>query len=242
VHCYEHLDMSALENALSSCDSANKLVVSDAVFSMDGDIAPIPALLALCERYDALLLVDDAHGFGVLGKEGRGSLSHFEVKSPRILYMGTLGKASGVFGAFVAGEANIIEWLMQRARTYIFTTAAPPMLATALIQSLALIEKEDWRRAKLRELIAQLRAGLTGLPWTSLPSMMPIQPLVIGDNHAALRLSEALLQRGLWVSAIRPPTVPVGTARLRITLSAAHTDEDVACLVTALHALASEFA
>jgi 8-amino-7-oxononanoate synthase len=238
VYLYSHLDMEALEKQLAQCESANKLVVSDAVFSMDGDLAPVPDLLALCERYDAWLLLDDAHGFGVLGADGRGSLSHFGVYSPRILYMGTLGKAAGVFGAFVAGEIEVIEWLLQRARTYIFTTAAPPMLATAVTESLQLIEKESWRRARLGELIAQLRKGLADSPWTLLPSTTPIQALIIGDNRTVIQLGEALLKKGIWVSTIRPPTVPQGTARLRISLSAGHTSKDVAWLVTSLRELA----
>jgi 8-amino-7-oxononanoate synthase len=238
VHRYEHLDLTMLEAALSRSKAARKLVVSDAVFSMDGDLAPVSELLALCERYDALLLVDDAHGFGVLGKGGRGILSHFAVGSPRLVYMGTLGKAAGVFGAFVAGEAVLVEWLLQRARTYIFTTAAPPLLAAAVLESLRLIGSENWRRTRLVELIGRLREGLADLPWKLLPSSTPIQPLVIGDNHEAVRLGEALLGQGIWVPAIRPPTVAPGSARLRISLSAAHSLKDVNRLAKALRALA----
>jgi len=234
VNVYPHLDMATLEESLAQCRSVNKLVVSDAVFSMDGDLAPIPQLLALCERYDAWLLLDDAHGFGVLGEDGRGSLSHFGVSSPRILYMGTLGKAAGVFGAFIAGEPDAIEWLLQRARTYVFTTAAPPMLAIAVTESLQLIEQGGWRRTRLRESIAQLRKGLMDLPWKHLHSNTPIQPLIIGENRAVTELGEALLKRGIWVSTIRPPTVPQGTARLRISLSANHTPKDIAWLVESL--------
>lgn len=238
VHRYEHRDVTMLEAALSRSKATRKLVVSDAVFSMDGDLAPVSELLALCERYDALLLLDDAHGFGVLGEGGRGILSHFAVRSPRLVYMGTLGKAAGVFGAFVAGEAVLVEWLLQRARTYIFTTAAPPLLAAAVLESLRLIGSENWRRTRLVELIGHLREGLADLPWKLLPSSTPIQPLVIGDNHEAVRLGEALLGQGIWVPAIRPPTVAPGSARLRISLSAAHSLKDVSRLAKALRALA----
>ena len=239
VHVYPHMDLAALEHALARCPNRQKLVVSDAVFSMDGDIAPIPEMLALCEHYDAWLLLDDAHGFGVLGEAGRGVLSHFNVQSPRIVYLGTLGKAAGVSGAFIAGDGSVIEWLLQRARTYIFTTAAPPLLAVATLESLRLIELETWRREHLAALIMRLREGFAGLPWRLLPSATPIQPLIVGDNRAVVALSEALLEQGIWVPAIRPPTVPAGTARLRISLSAAHGIEDIDRLLHTLHSLAN---
>ncbi|MET1083179.1 MAG: 8-amino-7-oxononanoate synthase [Burkholderiales bacterium] len=232
---YPHLDLTTLERRLARCTSPRKLVASDAVFSMDGDIAPIPELLALCERYDAWLVLDDAHGFGVLGEQGRGSLAHFQIAySPRIVYMGTLGKAAGVSGAFVAGAPDVIEWLLQRARTYAFTTASPPLLATALIASLELIATEAWRRDRIRELAHRLRVGVADLPWRLLPSGTAIQPLIVGDNRAAVDLMEALRRQAIWVPAIRPPTVPAGTARLRISLSAAHTSADVDLLIAAL--------
>lgn len=234
---YPHADLHALEALLKASTSARKLIATDAVFSMDGDIAPLPQLLALCEKYDAWLLIDDAHGFGVLGEDGRGSLSHFGLASPRVIYMGTLGKAAGVYGAFVAGEADLIEWLLQRARTYIFTTGSPPSLATALCAGLRLIADEPWRRDHIRALARQLRDGLAGSPWRLMPSQTAIQPLLVGDNQASLDLMAALQERGIWVPAIRPPTVPAGTARLRISLSAAHTEADVAQLVDALLAL-----
>lgn len=238
VRVYPHADLAALERMLAGCASAGKVVATDAVFSMDGDVAPLPALLALCERHDAWLVVDDAHGFGVLGERGRGALSHFGIASPRIAYMGTLGKAAGVCGAFVAGEASLVEWLVQRARTYVFTTSGPPLLAEALIASLEIIETEEARRDHLRRLIERLRSGLHGLPWRLLPSQTAIQPLVVGANHAALELMDGLLSRGIWAPAIRPPTVPAGSARLRITLSAAHTLEHVDRLAGALRELA----
>jgi 8-amino-7-oxononanoate synthase len=235
---YRHGDMSQLAQMLAQTQSGRKLVITDAVFSMDGDIAPLPELLALCERHDAWLLVDDAHGFGVLGKQGCGSLSHFGVESPRIIYMGTLGKAAGAFGAFVAAEPVVIDMLVNHAPSYIYTTAMPPAFSVALLQSLHLIEQGDALRVQLHHLVKKLRDGLGSLPWQSMPSATAIQPLLIGDNRQALRLSEELRARGIWVAAIRPPTVPQGTARLRITLSAAHAESDVEQLLGALHELA----
>ncbi|MEO1767011.1 8-amino-7-oxononanoate synthase [Thiobacter aerophilum] len=231
---YTHLDLKQLERALAAARGRRKLVVTDAVFSMDGDIAPVPELLALCERYDAWLILDDAHGFGVLGEAGRGVLEHFGLSDPRIIYMATLGKAAGVFGAFVAGAEPLIEALIQRARTYIYTTAFPPLLATALLASLHLFSEEGWRRGRLRELIAYFKTHLGTARWRLLPSDTPIQPLVVGDNETAVRLAEALRARGILVPAIRPPTVPKGQARLRISLSAAHSKEDVRRLCEAL--------
>ena len=235
---YTHLDLAHLEQALAGAQGRRKLVVTDAVFSMDGDVAPVPQLLALCERYDAYLLLDDAHGFGVLGAHGRGILEHFNVQSPRIIYMATLGKAAGVFGAFVAGGDDLIQALIQGARTYIYTTALPPLLATALLASLHIFREEGWRRAHLRELIAYLKAHLNTERWQLMPSDTPIQPLLIGSNQEALRVAEALRMQGILVPAIRPPTVPKGQARLRISLSAAHSKEDVRRLCAALSALA----
>ncbi|WP_137937072.1 8-amino-7-oxononanoate synthase [Chitinivorax sp. B] len=235
---FQHNDISALARLLETTPARTKLIVADAVYSMDGDVAPIREMVALSDRHDAWLLLDDAHGFGVLGPNGRGSLLANDVRSPRAIYMATLGKAAGVAGAFVAGNAELIEWLVQRARTYIYTTAQPPMLAATLLKSLELIEREEWRRERLHEVINQLKAGLSGLPWSLMPSDTPIQPLVIGDNGDALRVTEALRDMGLWVPAIRPPTVPPGTARLRISLSAAHVSEDIDKLCAALQQLA----
>ena len=235
---YRHGDMKQLAQQLEQTRSGRKLIITDAVFSMDGDIAPLPELLALCERHDAWLLVDDAHGFGVLGEQGRGSLSHFGIESERIIYMATLGKAAGVSGAFVAAEPVVIATLVNHARSYVYTTATPPALSVALAESIRLIAQGDDRRAHLQKLIAQLRKGLADLPWRLMPSSTAIQPLLIGDNQQALALSEGLRERGIWVAAIRPPTVPQGTARLRITLSAAHRAADVEQLVGALHELA----
>jgi 8-amino-7-oxononanoate synthase len=174
----------------------------------------------------------------VLGEGGRGTLTHLGVASPRIVYIGTLGKAAGVAGAFVAGSEALVEWLVQRARTYVFSTGSAPALAAALGASLDLIEHEEWRREHLQALIARLRTKFARLPWRLLPSQTPIQPLIVGDNHAAVTLMDALAERGIWAPAIRPPTVPEGTARLRISLSAAHSVEDVDRLVAALHEIA----
>ncbi|MBI2751640.1 MAG: 8-amino-7-oxononanoate synthase [Burkholderiales bacterium] len=248
VRRYAHADLAALEAALASSPARRKLVMTDAVFSMDGDVADVPALLALCERFDALLLIDDAHGFGVLGPQGRGTLAHFGLTgsraSRRVLYMATLGKAAGVAGAFVAGDDALVEWLLQKTRSYIFATAAPPLLASALRASLELIESEQWRRDHLHRLVARLRGGLTAClqdpSWRLGASQTAIQALVIGPNDEALAVMDGLRTRGLWVPAIRPPTVPAGTARLRIALSAAHTEADVDSLVQALAELAPQ--
>lgn len=238
---YPHADLVALERQLAASTARRKVVVSDGVFSMDGDIAPVPGLLALCERYDAWLLLDDAHGFGVLGKTGRGILEHFSSalapRASRIIYMATLGKAAGVFGAFVAGASELIAWLVQAARSYVYTTAAPPLLAVALQESLRLVESESWRRERLAELVGMLRQGLKLARWQLMPSETPIQPLLIGSSLEAVRVSEALHGLGILVPAIRPPTVPRGTARLRITLSAAHEVADVQRLIDALRSL-----
>ncbi|MGH8717048.1 MAG: 8-amino-7-oxononanoate synthase [Burkholderiales bacterium] len=234
---YPHLDMQALGKLFAVSGGKRKLVLSDAVFSMDGDIAPVPEILALCERHDAWLLLDDAHGFGVLGREGRGALSHFNVKSPRIIYMGTLGKAAGVFGAFVAGEKEVIQTLIQLSRSYIYTTATPPLLAHTLLKSLDLIRAESARRAHLADLIVLLKNRVRLGNWRLLPSQTPIQPLIIGESRAAVKVSAALAEAGILVPAIRPPSVPQGTARLRISLSAAHSTDDVERLVSTLHEL-----
>ena len=238
LHVYPHADMAALEAALTRSNAPNKLIASDAVFSMDGDIAPVRELVTLCKHHDAWLLLDDAHGFGVLGPHGEGTLAHLGVRSERVLYMGTLGKAAGVSGAFVAGDEAVVDWLVQRARTYVFTTAMPPMLAAAVRASLEVIRAEPWRRERLREHAALLRRRLRGLPWTLLDSVTAIQPVIVGDNALVMRLMNRLWDRGFWVPAIRPPTVLEGSARLRISLSAAHSAEQVAALADALEAVA----
>jgi 8-amino-7-oxononanoate synthase len=235
---YRHGDMAQLAQLLEQTQSGRKLVITDAVFSMDGDMAPLREMLALCEQHGAWLYVDDAHGFGVLGEQGRGSLAHFGIAAQRIIYMATLGKAAGVSGAFVAAEQVVIDTLINHAHSYVYTTATPPALSVALSQSLQLIAQGDGLRTHLHLLVARLRNGLADLPWKLMPSESAIQPLLIGDNQQALKLSDDLRERGIWVAAIRPPTVPQGTARLRITLSAAHTEADVDQLTVALHELA----
>ncbi|MGJ7915013.1 8-amino-7-oxononanoate synthase [Massilia sp. LXY-6] len=242
VTVYPHGDVAALEAKLAASKATTKIVVTDSVFSMDGDLAPLPGLLALCERHGAWLVVDDAHGFGVLGENGRGALEHCKLRSPNLVYVGTLGKAAGVGGAFVAAHAAVIELMIQRARPYIYTTAAPPALAHALLASLDIIEGEEGaaRRAHLARLIALLDRELKLQRWQRPVSHTAIQPIVIGANDEALRVASRLHEQGLWVPAIRPPTVAPGTARLRVTLCAAHTEEDVAQLAAALNKLEHE--
>lgn len=238
---FPHLDLAALEQRLADSNARRKLVISDAVFSMEGDIAPVKQLIALCEKYQARLLLDDAHGFGVLGQKGRGSLflaNSDGVHSPNIVYMATLGKAAGVFGAFVAAQADVIETLIQSARSYIYTTATPPLLSHGLLTSLKLIAREEWRREALARNILQLREGLQSLPWKLLPSSTPIQPLLVGESTEATRVSQRLREHGILVPAIRPPTVPQGTARLRISLSTTHQQHDIQRLTQALNELA----
>lgn len=231
---YPHADVDRLDALLGACSSPRKLVVTDAVFSMDGDIAPLPQLLSLCERHEAWLLVDDAHGFGVLGDQGRGSVAHYGLTSERLIYMGTLNKALGVAGAFVAASHEIVDWLMQCARTYMFTTANPPMLACAASAALRLVEHEPWRRDRLQALTRRLREAVIPPAWRLLPSETAIQPLIIGDNQQARAVAHALSEQHIWVPAICPPTVPPGTARLRISLSANHSDDDIDSLTQAL--------
>jgi 8-amino-7-oxononanoate synthase len=215
------------------------MVVTDSVFSMDGDLAPLPELLALCERHGAWLVVDDAHGFGVLGEHGRGALEHFGLHSPHIVYIGTLGKAAGVAGAFIAAHHSVIDLMVQRARPYIYTTASPPALAHALLTSLDIIAGDEGKglRAHMASLLAQLDSELTLTRWQRLASTTPIQPIIIGSNDEALGAAASLHAKGIWVPAIRPPTVAPGTARLRVTLSAAHTHQEVAQLAAALNDL-----
>jgi len=232
---YTHGDPEALEKKLQTSKSEEKLVLTDGVFSMDGDIAPLPALAEAAMPNGAWIMVDDAHGIGVLGHSGGGSLQHFGLDLDEVpILMGTLGKAIGTFGAFVAGSEALIETLINKARPYIYTTAMPPAVAEATRASLRLVQSGGWRREKLHTLITRFRAGATQLGLQLMESITPIQPLLVGDAHEALRLSEALLERGILISAIRPPTVPEGTARLRITFSAAHSEEQVDRLLGAL--------
>lgn len=242
---YPHGNIGRLARRLESSTGKRKLIATDAVFSMDGDVAPLPELAALADEHDAWLVVDDAHGFGVLGEGedgGRGTLSHFGLESERIVYMGTLGKAAGVSGAFVAASPAVIETLLQTARSYAFTTAAPPFIAEGLRVSLAILRRDRARRAHLFALVARFRERMRGLPWTLGESFTPIQPIIVGANTAAVDLAGELWRRGFWIPAIRPPTVPKGTARLRVSLSAAHSFADVDLLVNALAVLAPRYA
>lgn len=237
---YPHADTQVLDAWLQEA-AGERLIVSDGVFSMDGDLAPLPALCELARRHGAWLVIDDAHGLGVIGATGGGTLEHFGLGSADVpVLVGTLGKAFGTCGAFVAGSEELIETLIQTARTYIYTTAPPPAVAEATRASLRLVRTEGWRRAHLRGLIERFRRGAAQLGLPLMPSLSPIQPLLIGDSARALRLSERLLERGILISAIRPPTVPKGTARLRITFSAAHSEAHVDRLLETLADLMPE--
>lgn len=233
---YAHADPDALRQRLVNRSARGQaLIMTDGVFSMDGDLAPLPALAEMAGTHGAWLMVDDAHGFGVLGSEGKGSLAHFGLTIDQVpIVVGTLGKAFGTSGAFVAGSEALIETLIQKARTYIFTTATPPAVAAATRTSLRLARHEEWRRVHLRSLIKHFRRGAEQLGLPLLDSMTPIQPLLVGDAGAALELSAGLRKEGILISAIRPPTVPNGTARLRITLSAVHQEAHIDRLLDAL--------
>jgi len=234
---YAHADPGALARQLAET-RGEKLVATDGVFSMDGDLAPLPALAANCRSQDAWLMVDDAHGLGVLGDGGRGTLSHFNLGPEEVpVLMGTLGKAFGTFGAFVAGSEELIETLIQSARSYVYTTAPPPAVAEATRESLRIVVAEGWRRERLAELAERFRRGADQLGLPVLPSETPIQPMVAGDAETALSWSRALERQGILVTAIRPPTVPEGSARLRITFSALHEENQVDRLLDALAAL-----
>jgi 8-amino-7-oxononanoate synthase len=235
---YQHNDMADLQHKLGEVAQGEKLVMTDAVFSMDGDLAPLPQLADICQQSDAWLLIDDAHGIGVLGKAGRGSVEHFGLNASQIpIYMATLGKALGTAGAFIAGSEELIEFLIQSARTYIYTTAMPPAVAEATRASLRLTQLASDRREQLQALIKQFRDGAQQLGLQLLDSSTAIQPVLAGETAIATRWSEQLLAQGILVSAIRPPTVPPGTARLRITFSANHTDKQVRQLLDALSQL-----
>jgi 8-amino-7-oxononanoate synthase len=239
---YRHNDMADLQRLLQASDSARKLIVSDAVFSMDGDIAIVPELVMQAHQHQAALMLDDAHGFGVLGKTGAGSVEHFGLGQDDVpIYMATLGKALGTFGAFIAGSRELIDYLTNFARPYIYTTAMPPAVAAATRQSLKLLQEEAWRRDYLQQLIQQLRTGLTEQGWSLMPSVTAIQPIVLGEESKALALSQALAEQGFWVTAIRPPTVPQGESRLRITLSAGYSEQDVEQLLAALARLRPDY-
>lgn len=237
---YRHCDYAQLNDMLSNADdsSGEKLIVSDSIFSMDGDLADVRQLSDMAANHNALLMIDDAHGLGILGakekNQGNGVRDHFALTPEQLpVYVGTLGKALGGYGAFVAGSEELIDYLIQFARPYIYTTALPPALAEAMLFNLELM-KQPQRREQLTQHIRYFRQRANDIDLPLMPSESAIQPLLIGDADKALALSEALKQRGLWVSAIRPPTVPAGSARLRITLTANHTREQIDALLTAL--------
>lgn len=235
---YAHADANHARTLLETSRAKRKIITTDAVFSMDGDIAPLAALLELADVHDALLVVDDAHGFGVLGPAGRGTLAELQLRSPRIVQMATLGKAVGTAGAFVAGQRELVAWIMQTASSYLFTTAAPPLVANATLKAIELMRNGDALRKVLRDNIVRFREGAAPIAeqhgWSLTASSTAIQPIIIGSNADALSVSDTLMRVGIWAPAIRPPTVPDGTARLRISLSAAHTADDIDRLLAAL--------
>ena len=242
VTLFDHQNLDFLEEVLQQDAHPLKLIVVDGVFSMDGDIAPVKNLLRIAEQYDALLMVDDAHGFGVLGEQGHGILEQSDVHSERIIYVGTLGKAAGVSGAFICAAAPFIEWLIQKGRPYIYSTATPPAIAHTLITSLELIEGKEGiaRRKQLNQLIQIWRDEMTFQRWEKTPSSTPIQPVILGSNASALAAAKLLDEAGYWIPAIRPPTVPVGSSRLRITFSANHSVDDLRELIKTLQIIEQE--
>lgn len=232
---YPHNDIERLETQLSTSNARHKLIVTDGLFSMDGDVADLPALAKLAHQHNAWLMVDDAHGLGVLGTQGRGSLSQHGMSPHDVpVLVGTLGKAFGCFGAFVAGDEDLIEYLIQSSRSYIYTTALPPAVALAAQQALELSDNENWRRERLFLRIAEFRRGAEDLGLALMDSHSPIQGIILGDAASAMQASAALRELGLLITAIRPPTVPQGSARLRITLSASHSHAHVERLLSAL--------
>lgn len=247
VHRFPHRDLAALDALLAESTAPVRIIVSDTVFSMDGSLADVAGLLQLAERHDAWLVLDDAHGFGVLGEQGRGALEHAGLASDRIVYIGTLSKAAGVSGAFVAAHETVIDHLVQNARSYIYTTASPPAVAHALSRSLDIIGSEEGatRRQAMRQRIEQFRHGVVAMLSHDMnacliDSSTAIQPLVLGSNARTMALARSLNDQDILVGAIRPPTVPADTARLRITLSAAHSSDDVEQLMSALRSSLKE--
>jgi 8-amino-7-oxononanoate synthase len=237
---YPHGDVATLAARMQRAEATRSMVVTDGVFSMDGDVAPLAGLAGLCRAHRASLFVDDAHGIGVLGAGGGGSIEAAGLDARDVpILMGTLGKALGTFGAFVAGSQPLVETLLQRARTYIYTTALPPAVAAAARAALRTMQEEPWRRERVKALVERFRRGAAGLGLVLPDSHTPIQPVLLGGESDAVAASETLRARGLWVPAIRPPTVPVGSARLRITFSAAHSDAEVDRLLEALSSLAA---
>ena len=233
---YHHADMGSLQRRLRQTeDSDCRLVVTDGVFSMDGDLAPLQPLIQLTQKHQAALMVDDAHAIGVLGKHGRGSVEHWQVKAEHMpIVMGTLGKAFGTAGAFVAADKDVIETLIQQSRTFVYTTAQPAAVAAASLASLILVRTENWRREKLQTLIEQFRKGAAELGLATMNSLTPIQPIMIGDDKKAIVIGQELESRGFLLGVIRTPTVPLGSARLRVTLSTNHTEQNIKQLLEAL--------
>lgn len=242
VHLFDHAQLTSLTEVLKKDTKSLKLIVTDGVFSMDGDVAPVQELLQIAEQYDALLLVDDAHGFGVLGGKGHGILEQERIQSNRIIYIGTLGKSAGVSGAFVCAQDSFIEWLIQKGRPYIYSTATPPAIAHTLLKSLEIIESNEGvkRRSHLNQLIQIWQDEMTFINWEKVSSCTPIQPIILGSNANALLAAKLLDEAGYWIPAIRPPTVPLGSARLRITFSANHSVDDLRKLITTLKKIEQE--
>ena len=236
VRRYAHGDPAALRRRLEAAGQSRSFVVTDGVFSMDGDVAPVTEIASVCAEHDACLIVDDAHGLGVIGPDGQGATAGIAPAQVPVL-VGTLGKALGGFGAFVAGSEPLVETLIQRARSWIYTTAPPPAVAAAVREAVNIARTEDWRRERLSDHIGHFRRSAASLGLNLAPSDTPIQPVILGSARAAVTASEALFEAGLWVPAIRPPTVPEGSARLRVSLSAAHADADVERLLDALSGL-----
>ena len=242
VNLFDHMQLTSLTDALKKDTKSLKLIVTDGVFSMDGDLAPVKELLQIAEQHDALLLVDDAHGFGVLGKQGHGILEQENIQSDRIIYIGTLGKAAGVSGAFVCAQDSFVEWLIQKGRPYIYSTATPPAIAHTLLKSLEIIESDEGvnRRTQLNQLIKIWQNEMTFSEWKKVSSCTPIQPIILGSNASALMAAKLLDEAGYWIPAIRPPTVAPGSARLRITFSANHSADDLRKLITTLKKIEQE--
>lgn len=225
---YSHRDMNALERLLrDNAHYPKKLIVTDSVFSMDGDIAPLDEITALAKTYGALVMVDEAHGLGVLGKHGKGAAEHFGVEGAIDFQMGTFSKAAGAFGAYCCGKKETVEFLMNKARSFIYTTGMPPAVAAAAVAGLEMIENQPFRREELWRKVERMTAGLKEQGWDLLNTQTPIIPVVVGEAKTAVEFSERLLEEGIFAAAIRPPTVPAGTARLQLTVTAAHTGEDV---------------
>lgn len=235
---YRHTDAISLHNLLQRSGDGKKLVMTDGVFSMDGDIAPLPDLAQICSTMNAWLVVDDAHGFGVLGKNGGGTVGHFGLTAKTVpILMATFGKALGTAGAFIAGDNDVIEQFIQSARTLIYSTALPPSLAFATVRALELVHEEKWRKQHLQALIDRFRGRAKELGLPIMNSRTAIQPLFAGSAEKAVETSTKLYEKGIYVAAIRPPTVPCGTSRLRITLTAAHNEEQIDQLLDVLHRL-----